>query len=519
MPRTRAQAQAQEVESPLVSLDIPRRRRRIATATPTKPSADTQKATDTKTKRGRKPTKKATVVATEKTTEENIQNKSEIEAQENQPIQTPTQEPQWTQETPQIQGEVPVLQTPQSSNAVQDNGSIISPAPATSQPDYEPDNSSVTSVETTPSFDSPAKKASVRKALRIFKRTIKESASTLREKFHAMKSRREQQRPTTDPFLGPDSDYIGTNYCLVENEILDAALKIAIRRLRTDPFNEWSHGIRCPCCRGVVKMECVRGHDLHSWIPNEVTEKLNTVLINICAEAIVASEEAKENRLRADKEAATAAKAKAAQLAEQQKKELSAKQKGKKRDRESNNDENITDGPPKAQRRRLRPPPGQTPRSKRRTPTTNPGRTLSYAETVRQRAMEGERASAQSSIFQLDQAMTHLREQEQVEQAAQEAAEEEARNAITRKAMERHMVLGPIPENMQSSFQVPVYEDEFDVEDDEEENQPVETPNSNNWGLRSFLTSVTGSVRRRLVPFGRQAPDQAVPFGKLLTSH
>jgi hypothetical protein len=79
--------------------------------------------------------------------------------------------------------------------------------------------------------------------------------------------------------------------------------------------------------------------------------------------------------------------------------------------------------------------------------------------------------------------------------------------------MERHMVLGPIPENMQSSFQVPVYEDEFDVEDDDEEdNQPVETPNSNNWGLRSFLTSVTGSVRRRLVPFGRQAPDQAVPF-------
>ena len=73
------------------------------------------------------------------------------------------------------------------------------------------------------------------------------------------------------------------------------------------------------------------------------------------------------------------------------------------------------------------------------------------------------------------------------------------------------MVLGPIPENMQSSFQVPVYEDEFNVEDNEDENQPVETPTSKNWGLRSFL----GSVRRRLVPFVRQTPDQAVPFGEL----
>uniref|UniRef100_A0A093VAR4 Phosphatidylserine decarboxylase proenzyme n=1 Tax=Talaromyces marneffei PM1 TaxID=1077442 RepID=A0A093VAR4_TALMA len=308
MPRTRAQAQAQEVESPLVSLEIPRRRRRIASATPSKSSADTKKATDTKPKRGRKPTKKATVVATEKTTEEKSQNK-------------------------------------------------------------------------------------------------------------------------------------------------------------------------------------------------------------------IATVEAKEKRLRAGKDAEAAAKAKAAQLVEQEKKEVSAKQKGKKRALESNNDENITDALPRAQRRRIRPPPGQTPRSKRRIPTTNPGRTLTYAETVRQRAMERESSTAQSSIFQLDEAMTHLREQEQAKKAAQEAAEEEARNAITRKAMERHMVLGPIPENLQSSFQVPVYKDEYDVEDDEEENRPVETPTSNNWGLRSFFTTVTGSVRRRLIPFVRQAPDQAVPFGKTLTSH
>jgi hypothetical protein len=525
MPRTRAQAQAQEVESPLVALEIPRRRRRIAAATPTKSSADTKKATDTKTKRGRKPTKKATVIATEQTTQETIQNKSEIDTLQTQPIQTPTQEPQWTRETPQNQGEVHVFQTPRSINAAQDNGSTTSPTFATPQPDHNSDASSVSSLGSMSSFGSPAKKPSVRNALSFFKQTLKESSSHLRRRFHKLKSRRETRKnpfETGVPILPTDIDECSsfqTNYSLAEDEILDAALKIVLRRQNTDPFKPWAHSIRCPCCRGVVKMECVRGHDLRSWISNETIEKLNAVLMNICAEGIVATAEAKENRLRAEKEAEAAAKVKAAQIAEQQKKELSAKQKGKKRALESNNDENITDGPPRAQRRRIRPPPGQTPRSKRRTPTTNPGRILTYAETVRQRAMDGERASAQSSIFQLDEAMTHLREQEHAEQAAQEAAEEEARNAITRKAMERHMVLGPIPENMQSSFQVPVYEDEFDMEDGEDENQPVETPSSNNWGLRSLLNSVTGSVRRRLVPFVRQTPDQAVPFGKLLTSH
>uniref|UniRef100_A0A093VGZ6 Glutamyl-tRNA reductase n=1 Tax=Talaromyces marneffei PM1 TaxID=1077442 RepID=A0A093VGZ6_TALMA len=493
MPRTRAQAQAQEVESPLVSLEIPRRRRRIASATPSKSSADTKKATDTKPKRGRKPTKKATVVATEKTTEEKSQNKSEIEAQEPLPIQTPTQEPQWTQETPQIQ-EVPVVQAPQTINEAQDNGLTDSPAFATPQLYCDSDASSLTSLGSTPSYDSPAKKPSVRNALRFLKQVLKQSRSNLRKTTI-------EGYPTFE-----------TNYSLAENEILDAALEIVLYRQNTDPFKSWAQSIRCPCCRGVVKMECVRGHDLHSWIPNEVTEELNAVLMHICAEGIVATVEAKEKRLRAGKDAEAAAKAKAAQLVEQEKKEVSAKQKGKKRALESNNDENITDALPRAQRRRIRPPPGQTPRSKRRIPTTNPGRTLTYAETVRQRAMERESSTAQSSIFQLDEAMTHLREQEQAKKAAQEAAEEEARNAITRKAMERHMVLGPIPENLQSSFQVPVYKDEYDVEDDEEENRPVETPTSNNWGLRSFFTTVTGSVRRRLIPFVRQAPDQAVPF-------
>ncbi|KAE8557211.1 hypothetical protein TMatcc_004654 [Talaromyces marneffei ATCC 18224] len=498
MPRTRAQAQAQEVESPLVSLEIPR-------------------PTDTKPKRGRKPTKKATVVATEKTTEEKSQNKSEIEAQEPLPIQTPTQEPQWTQETPQIQ-EVPVVQAPQTINEAQDNGLTDSPAFATPQLYCDSDASSLTSLGSTPSYDSPAKKPSVRNALRFLKQVLKQSRSNLRSKFHTVKSRREpRENPfeTSTPTIETTIEgypTFETNYSLAENEILDAALEIVLYRQNTDPFKSWAQSIRCPCCRGVVKMECVRGHDLHSWIPNEVTEELNAVLMHICAEGIVATVEAKEKRLRAGKDAEAAAKAKAAQLVEQEKKEVSAKQKGKKRALESNNDENITDALPRAQRRRIRPPPGQTPRSKRRIPTTNPGRTLTYAETVRQRAMERESSTAQSSIFQLDEAMTHLREQEQAKKAAQEAAEEEARNAITRKAMERHMVLGPIPENLQSSFQVPVYKDEYDVEDDEEENRPVETPTSNNWGLRSFFTTVTGSVRRRLIPFVRQAPDQAVPF-------
>uniref|UniRef100_A0A093V9P6 Glutamyl-tRNA reductase n=1 Tax=Talaromyces marneffei PM1 TaxID=1077442 RepID=A0A093V9P6_TALMA len=275
----------------------------------------------------------------------------------------------------------------------------------------------------------------------------------------------------------------------------------------------------------LVSLEIPRPTDTKPKRGRKPTKKATVVATEKTTEeksqnkSIVATVEAKEKRLRAGKDAEAAAKAKAAQLVEQEKKEVSAKQKGKKRALESNNDENITDALPRAQRRRIRPPPGQTPRSKRRIPTTNPGRTLTYAETVRQRAMERESSTAQSSIFQLDEAMTHLREQEQAKKAAQEAAEEEARNAITRKAMERHMVLGPIPENLQSSFQVPVYKDEYDVEDDEEENRPVETPTSNNWGLRSFFTTVTGSVRRRLIPFVRQAPDQAVPFGKTLTSH
>lgn len=517
MPRTRAQAQAQEVESPLVSLEIPRRRRRTATATPSKPSADTKKATDTKTKRGRKPTKKAAIAATEETTQENFQNKSEIDTHETHPIQTPTQEAQWTQKTPRNQGQVPSFQTPRRSNAAQDNDPTSPPALGTPEPVYNSDASSVTSLGSMSSFGSPAKKPSVKNAIKFCKDSLKESSSGLRRRFHKLKSRREPQGnpfETGVPTMPTDAESYPayeTNYSLAEDEILDAALKIVLRRQITDGSKPWADSILCPCCSGVVKMECVRGHDMRSWVSNETIRQLNAVLINMCAEGILATAEAKENRLRAQKEVATAAQA--AQLDEQPKKELSAKQKGKKRALESNNDENLTDGPPRAQRRRIRPPPGQTPRSKRRTPTTNPGRSLSYLDTVRQRARGGERASAHSSMFHLDEAMTNFQEQEQAQQAAQEAAEEEARNAITRKAMERHMVLGPIPENMQSSFQIPVYED-IEDEGHEDENQPVETPTSNNWGLRSLLSTVTGSVRRRL-PFVRQAPDQAVPFGKL----
>ncbi|GAM39686.1 hypothetical protein TCE0_034r11431 [Talaromyces pinophilus] len=520
MPLTRSQMQAQEGVSPLRSLETPRRVRRTTTAAPSKKSADTKKATNTKAKRGPKPTKKATVVATEETDQENIQNKSEILTQETQPIQTPTQETPGTPGIPQIQGQVPVIQTPPSINAAQDNGSTISPAPATPQPDHDDsDASSVSSLGSMSSLGSPAKKTSVRNALKFFKDSLKESLKGsslgIRHTYHKLKKGRE---PRDNPFergvpaLPTDvKDWATyeTNYSLAEDEILDAALKIVLQRQATDSSAFDPASIRCPCCEGVVKMECVQGHDMRSWMSKETIMGLNGVLTNMCAEGILVTAEAKENLHRAAKEAEAAAKAKAAQLAKQQKEELSARQKGKKRALESNNDENITDGPPRAQRRRTRPPPGKTPRSKRRTPTTNPGRSLSYLETVRQRA------SAQSSVFQFDEAMSNLREQEQAEQAAREAADEEARNDITRRAMERHMILGPIPEDMQSSFQLPVYEDEDDMEDDEDnedENRPVETPTSNNWGLRSLLTSVTGSVRRRLAPFMRQAPDQAVPF-------
>lgn len=528
MPITRSQMQAQEGVSPLRSLETPpRRMRRTTTATASKKSADTKKATNTKAKPGRKSTKKAAVVATENTDQENIQNKSEILTQETQPIQTPTQEAPWSPGTPQNQGQVPVIQTPPSINAAQDNGSTISPAPATPQPDHDDsDASSVSSLGSMSSLGSPAKKQSVRNALKFFKASLKQSfkgtSLGIRRSYHKLKKGRESRDNPFErgvPALPTDvKDWptYETNYSLAEDEILDAALKIVLRRQATDGSAFDAASIRCPCCEGVVKMECVLGHDVRCWMDKKTIMGLNSLLTGVCAEGILATAEAKANLPRAAKQAAkqaeAAAKAKAAQLAEQQKEELSALQKGKKRALESNNDENITDGPPRAQRRRTRPPPGQTPRSKRRTPTTNPGRSLSYLETVRQRA----------SVFQLDEAMSTLREQEQAEQAAREAADEEARNDITRKAMERHMILGAIPEDMQTSFQLPIYEDEDDMEDDggnENENQPVETPTSNNWGIRSLFTSVTGSVRRRLVPFMRQAPDQAVPFGKLLTSH
>lgn len=115
----------------------------------------------------------------------------------------------------------------------------------------------------------------------------------------------------------------------------------------------------------------------------------------------------------------------------------------------------------------------------------------------------------------MEETMAHLREQELAAQQAQEVADEEARNAVTRAAMERHMILGPISEDSQDVFEVPVYSGPYSEDFDFGGRRTIpapQTPTSNNWGIRSFLSSVSGSVRRRLGPMMGHTPDQAVPF-------
>ncbi|EED19471.1 hypothetical protein TSTA_027650 [Talaromyces stipitatus ATCC 10500] len=535
MPRTRAQANAQEAKSPLVMLEnAPRRRRKTTVESPTKPSADTKKATEPKTKRGRKPTQKAEVLATETTAEENTRNKSEIETQEPKPIHSPTQNLQEPIRTPditaQIQQEPHIVQPPQETSTAQgtqaakDNVSTPTPTFTTPYPGF--DTSSLATLGSTPSFSSAAKKRSVKRAFLAVKEKLKKSAQALKDRFENAKDIIEQhgspsQVPTTS------HDDVDTTYYLSDDKIIEASLEVLLHRLQTDriELNRFlQRSLRCPCCRGALKLECPKGHDVESWIPDEAKEELNTLLISLCSEALVAAQEARSERLRAEKEA----EGKAAQEAESQLKTspkeqntgLSAKQKGKKRARDIND---VSNNAPK---RRRRPMASSVAQKKARAGRTlrnrrTFGRNLSYAETVRQRAMERKRARAQPSMFQLDEAQ--LQEQAKAAQAAEEAAGEEARNAATRAAMQQHMVSGSIPENMQDSFYIPALEDEEESEEEDEadeqneENEetdvtePIQTPSSNTWGIRTFFSSVTGSVRRRL-PFVGRAPDQAVPF-------
>ncbi|OKL63173.1 hypothetical protein UA08_01541 [Talaromyces atroroseus] len=526
MPRTRSQA----VESPLVSLDTPRRKRKATTTT--KSSATVQEETAPKPKRGRKLAKKE--VAPEKASEEPTPSKSEII--ETQSIETTQPQPPQELQTQEPQGDVPIAE------AAKDNGSII--PPITPKREANPDASSVTSRGSSPSICSPAKKRSVQKALATVKEALKKPRQLIKQRLNRL---RNSSEPTEGPqTVAASKSFPSTDYSLAEDEILDAALEIVLHRMESDSFTTnpfMPSSIRCPCCRGALKFQCPENHDLQSWIPDEAKEAMNAVLTTMFAEGIVTASEEKENARRAERkpEAKTKHQIEEPRKAAPQNKkvELSSKARGKKRARESHED----DGPdeaPRAQRPRLTSSAGRTPFSKRRTATPHtatPRRKLPYSE-IRRRALEREQENA-PSIFRLDEIVAQHEAREKAEKAAEEAAEAERLLAISRTAMERHAVMGPVPEEMRDSFEVPVFDDAPRDSHTTEAHEPTEnheaneeahqvneanqvneaseapeTPSPNTWGfdIRNFFTSVTGSVRR-FVPNFRQERVRAVPFG------
>jgi hypothetical protein len=535
MPRTRSQA----VESPLVSLDTPRRKRK-ATATTTKPSTATNEETTAKPKRGRKLSKKEAVP--ENASEEIARTKSEIidtqgtEVTHTQEPQTQTEEPK----TPEPQEEAPIVE------AAKDNDSII--PPTTPKREIDTDMSSISSRGSIRSLCSPAKKRSVQKALATVKEALKKPRQLIKQRLNRLRNSSEPssgaqttETTTTAPQSSPSTDY-----SLAEDEILDAALEIILHRMEGDSFatNPFvSSSLRCPCCQDALKFECPRNHDLQSWIPDEAKEKLNAVLTTMFAEGIATTLDEKENARRTETNHKTEQSRKAAP--QKKKAELSSKKQGKKRARESHEDDDH-DEAPSAQRPRLTSSAGRTPynnnnNNKRRTTTTTPRRRLPYAE-IRRRALEREQGNS-PSIFRLDQIVAQHDAQEKAQKAAEEAAEEERLLAISRAAMERHAVIGPVPENMRDSFEVPVFDDghqdsdmsqapeiqeapEFHETHQAHETNEAheaqvaheaapETPSPSTWGfdLRNFFNSVSGSVRR-FVPSFRNDTTQAVPFGK-----
>lgn len=526
MPRTRSQA----VVSPLVSLDTPRRKRRTVATTANKPSADTQEVTVTKAKRGRKPTKKE--ISTEaKATEVIPRTKSEIETHETQLPQFQTQEPKAENPKEEVpQGEISNPEVCTAKAARQDNGSSIPATTPKMESDQDSDSPIPSSLETTPNVSSPIKRHSIRKALITIKDALKKPSQSIRDRLHRLRSpsatNGESSQTVTASESAPE-----TNYSLAEDEILDAALEILLHRMESDKFQHdpfVSSSFRCPCCQNALKLECPQGHNMQLWVPDDAKEAMNAVLTTLLAEGIIANSEEKENARRSQEEV----EIKFARQVEDQRNTLprtkkktessakpSIKQKGKKRARDSNDDDIHNDEAPKAQRPRLTSSAEQT-SFKRRATTTTPRRRLPFAE-IRRRAMERELGNGPPSMFRLDEAIAQHEAQEKAEKATkvavEEAAEAERLQSITRAAMERHAILGPIPDHVQNTFEVPIFNDgleDTEVTEVPETSQTPRTPNSNAWGfnIQNFFTSVTGSVRR-LVPQLRNSTDQAVPFG------
>ncbi|KAH8695436.1 hypothetical protein BGW36DRAFT_202126 [Talaromyces proteolyticus] len=498
MPRTRSQASV----SPLVSLDAPRRRRK---ATASSLDADDQEEPKTKMNRVRK-TKKATVSRGELLEEEALQKNSENPY----PITPVHQEPKDSKEVPK------------------DKESTISTNTMNKVVDDSP---SLSDCGVTPCSPPAMKRGSFKRALINVKAVLKKPTESIRLRFKNLKKARTLKEDSRNKTI-TIADATGSQYSFTEDEILESAMNILLSRMDSDYFDNASSApaLRCPCCQG--SLECPEGHDLASWVPNDLKESMNALLTNFFAEGICNSseeeEEAREaderrqfehqrqveekrmaeenlqSEIRKDKEKGQAKpKAKDA--------ESLSKQKGKKRSRETNDHENHDDDQPISQRPRLTP--ANTPYKRRAT--TTPRRKLTYAE-IRQRTRDREEGNGPPSMFRLDQAIAHHEAQEKAEvaarQAAEEAAEAERIQKFSRAEMERHTVAGPIPENARNPLQIPIFRDE--TQDSETPDMP-DTPGSSSWGfqVRNILSSVSGSVRR-FVPRFRNVTDQAVPFGK-----
>lgn len=487
MPRTRSQAGV----SPLVSLDAPRRTRKVASAT----ASGSQEGMATKLKRARKP--KAATSA------------SPDELVEKGPLMPKSESP--------MPPNTPYPQEPKGKEPIQD---------PTIMDDADNETFSVSDYST-----SPLKKHSFKRTVATVKNALKKPSERLRQKFINLRK---------SPLLSNDSEekifHFGsthdTRYSLSESQILDAAAQILLDRMESDVFDLaglGSSSLRCPCCQD--SLTCPQGHDFASRVPEELNQSLNALLTTIFAESICTSSEAKDDALQTEQKRRahdeqrsqeTSENSKMAKANDETQPEATPKRKSKKRARSTDDDKAGPDDEPASQRPRLTPKP--TPYKRR---TTTPRQKLTNAQ-LRQRASDWENGRRPPSIFRLDEAVAYheaeKKEEAAAREAAAEAAEHERVEMITRAAMERHAVLGQVPDNMGNSLEIPIYNDpDQDVDTGDtgdtagvpDASEAPATPGSSSWGfnVRNLFSSV-GHSMSRFVPRFRTVTDQAVPFGK-----
>ncbi|CRG92537.1 Titin [Talaromyces islandicus] len=486
MPRTRSQAGV----SPLVSLDAPRRTRKIASSSTT--TSSSQETMTAKLKRARKP--KATTPASQ-----------DEPVDERRPSMKTSENPN------------PNTQSPQEPKGKEPSSKEFSIA---TNMDEDADDETLSPSNYSAS---PLKRHSFKRTLATVKSALKRPSESLRQRFSTIRR---------SPLLSNDSgermftftSTSNTQYALSENQILDAAAQILLDRMESDTIDRpgaASSFLRCPCCQG--SLACPQGHDLTSWVPNDINESMNALLTTIFAEGVCASSEVREETLRNEQKRRTQVRQRSQEQPEkpetakengQKPPEPTPKPKSKKRVRSNDDDKAGPDGEPASQRPRLTPKP--TPYKRR---TTAPRQRLTNAQ-IRQRANDWETGNRPPSMFRLDEAIAHHEAEEKEEAAARKAAEEAAENErlemITRAAMERHAVLGQVPDNMGNSLEIPIYSDpDQDVETPRmpQAAEAPTTPSSSSWGfpIRNLFSSVSHSMSR-FVPRFRTVTDQAVPF-------